>query len=275
MKRTLAAALGALLLMATPIWAMEDAWTDIKEAVFGDQFLLNGEDIIEIIAPYRASDDGRVTIGANINMPEGDLLKTVHVVLDNNPVPVSAVFTLVTPKSKFAFDTTMRINGPTPLHITAQTHEGKVFVVDTFVKTSGLGACSAPPGTDVDAALATLGEMLIEFEDAPQEVAMAKKVLGLSSPEGQQSSARVGLSHPSHSGLQMDQITLLFLPMRAVQTLDVESDSSPYLNIEGSISLSENPEVSFSIPNNTFELGVTMTDTDGTISTETKSRLVQ
>lgn len=275
MIRMLAATLGALLILATPSWAKQDAWIDIKDAIFGDQFLLNGEDFIDIIAPYRASDDGRVTIGANISMPEGDLVKTIQVILDNNPVPVSAVFTLATPRSQFSFDTTMRINGPTPLHITAQTHEGKVFVVDTFVKTSGLGACSAPPGTDADAALATLGDMLIEFEDAPQQVAMADQVVGLSSSLGKQSSARVALSHPSHSGLQMDQITLLFLPMRAVQTLDVESDSKPYLNVEGSISLSENPEVSFSIPSNTFELGVTMTDTDGAVSTETKSRLVQ
>jgi len=91
----------------------------------------------------------------------------------------------------------------------------------------------------------------------------------------QQSKATVELSHPSHSGLQMDQITLLFLPMRAVQTLDVESDSNPYLSVEGSISLSENPTVSFSVPKSTFELGVTMTDTDGTVTTATKSRLVQ
>ncbi len=275
MKRILATALGAALMLASPSWASDAAWPDIRDAVFGDQFLLNGEDFIDVIAPYRASDDGRVTIGANIKMPEGDLVKSIQVILDNNPVPVAAVFTLVTPRAEFAFDTTMRINGPTPLHITAETHEGKVFVVDTFVKTSGLGACSAPPGTDVEAALATLGEMLIDFVDDTQEVAMASELLGLSSPDSKQSSARVALSHPSHSGLQMDQITLLFLPMRAVQSLDVESDASPYLNIEGSISLSENPEVSFSIPNSTFELGVTMTDTDGTVTSETKSRLVQ
>jgi len=277
MKFVITATLALMFSFGTPVWAEEPAWGDIKDAVFGDQFLIEGKKYIEIEAPYRAEDDGRVNIGANINLAPGDLLKSVHVILDNNPVPVSAVFTLADPMPRFNFDVTMRINGPTPLHVTAQTSTGKIFMVETFIKTSGLGACSAPPGTDAEEALATLGEMIIQFEDPVQELATlgSDQSLGLQSGPNENSMATVDLSHPSHSGLQMDQITLLFLPMRAVQTLDVNSDTNPYLNIEGSISLSENPSVSFSVPQSTFELGVTMTDTDGTVTTAKKNRLVQ
>jgi len=64
MKLALTAALGALLICTAPVFgptlapafAEEPAWVDIKDAVFGDQFLLSGENFIEIEAPYRASD---------------------------------------------------------------------------------------------------------------------------------------------------------------------------------------------------------------------------
>ena len=76
----------------------------------------------------------------------------------------------------------------------------------------------------------------------------------------------VEISHPSHSGMQMDQITLLYIPMRYVETLDVELDGSGYVEMTGSISLSENPRVSLSVPGAAERVGVTMTDTEGTQS---------
>ncbi len=269
----LALAIGlSLSLLSAPLGAAEDAWTDIKDALYGDNFLIDGSDYIDIHAPRRAEDDSRAIIGATVSLPDGDLIKTIKVILDNNPAPVSASFTLVQPANQFAFDATMRVNGPTPLHITVQTEAGKIFVSDSFVKTSGLGACSAPPGTDPAEALATLGEMLIDFEQADNRLALNSDGVYPLSTDDDDTRAKVQVSHPSHSGLQMDQITLLFVPMRTVQTLDIEKNGSAFMNIEGSISLSENPELSFSVPSDTVELGVTMTDTDGAVTKAVKRR---
>ena len=76
----------------------------------------------------------------------------------------------------------------------------------------------------------------------------------------------VDVSHPSHSGMQMDQISLLFIPMRYVENLEVDLDGAGYVDITGSISLSENPRISMSVPRRTHSVDVTMTDTDGTVS---------
>jgi sulfur-oxidizing protein SoxY len=179
-------------------------------------------------------------------------------------MPVSAVLRLAAPQPRLAFDATLRVNGPTLLHVVAETVDGALYAAETFVKTSGLGACSAPPGTDPDAALATLGDMILSVDAGPVErlTALARG----------QSRLGIDLSHPSHSGMQMDQITLLFIPMRYAETFDIALDGAPYASVTGSISLSENPRLGLSIPAGAQRVDVTMTDTDGTVS-ETGMRL--
>lgn len=66
--------------------------------------------------------------------------------------------------------------------------------------------------------------------------------------------------------MQMDQITLLFIPMRYVETVEIALDGQSFATVTGSISLSENPELTLSIPSATRGIDVTMTDTDGTVS---------
>ena len=179
-------------------------------------------------------------------------------------MPVSAVFALDRPMPSFFFDVTMRVNGSTPLHVVAETSDGQLFVAETFVKTSGLGACSAPPGTDPDAALANLGEMNIEVSSLLSQTGTAGLLNRMSRMD-------VDIDHPSHSGMQMDQISLLFIPMRYVEKVEIGVDGGGYVDMTGSISLSENPRVGLSVPSTTKSVDVTMTDTDGTVTHAHKS----
>ena len=78
------------------------------------------------------------------------------------------------------------------------------------------------------------------------------------------------ISHPSHSGMQMDQISMLFIPMRYVETVKIDLDGAGYVSLTGSISLSENPQLGLSVPGDTSRVSVTMTDTDGTVSKVTR-----
>lgn len=266
MKRILLAALIALPLLA-PVWAEEQTWDDLKEAIYGAQTLLNGDRFIRFTMPYRTDDDARTLIGARVIAPKGKLLHKISIILDENPMPVSAVFTFAEPQPRFMFEATLRVNGPTPVHLVAQTTEGALFVAEGFVKTSGQGACAAPPGTDPQAALETLGDMEIRFEQAGNVT--PSDLFDLSKATSTGNRARLSIKHPSHSGMQMDQITLLFLPSRFVQSLNIDRDGGRYVDITGSISLSENPELTFSLPRETFEMGVTMTDTDGTVTQKT------
>lgn len=254
-------------LLAVPAIADEGSWPDLSAALYDDQFLTDAGSLISIDAPYRSDMDSRTKIGAAVMAPAGKELASVSVILDENPMPVSAVFEFKTPMSSFTFDVTMRVNGPTPLHVVAQTTDGQLLVAESYVKTSGQGACAAPPGTDPELALATLGNMVIDVSDFEKVASLLP-----SATSGNQSKRMdLDISHPSLSGMQMDQITLLFIPARYVDSIEVDLDGGGFVDITGSISLSENPRLSMSVPGYTRNVDVTMTDTDGTVSKAHKS----
>lgn len=236
------------------------AWQAISERLYGARPMLDGASLIAIDAPYRTQDDARTRIAAQVAAPEGRRIGRVWLILDQNPMPVSAVFALDVPQERFVFDVTMRVNGPTPLHVVAESGDGALYMAQSFVKTSGLGACSAPPGTDPEAALATLGDMVLRVTDALPGGTLRDRL------EGRQRRLDVDISHPSHSGMQRDQVSLLYIPLRYVEDLAVDVDGADYVGVTGSISLSENPSLGLSIPAETRHVGVTLTDTDGTVS---------
>ncbi|WP_394701414.1 thiosulfate oxidation carrier complex protein SoxZ [uncultured Roseibium sp.] len=76
----------------------------------------------------------------------------------------------------------------------------------------------------------------------------------------------VEISHPSHSGMQRDQVSLLYIPARYVETLEIELNGRPFATMSGSISLSENPQVTLSVPAGTRRVRAKLTDSDGTVS---------
>ena len=264
--RTFTILIAGLFPVATLAGA-EPGWPDLLKAIYGDRIMVPAGDVIALSAPYRSVDDTRAPLGADIVAPIGKKLVSVTLVIDDNPMPVSAVFEFTQPQRRFDFEGTFRINGPTPIHVIAETADGALYVAEQFVKTTGQAACSAPPGTDPEAALATLGNMTIVFEEGRLAEGTHKPVGGMS---GFSKRATLTISHPSHSGLQMDQITLLYTPMRYVQDVDITVNGDAYVNLSGSISLSENPELTLSVPGDTRLVGVTMTDSDGTVSTVTQ-----
>ncbi len=252
----------ALCATALPAFASDEIWDEIKSELYGDRALLNGDDVISIDAPYRTFDDARTELAAQVVAPRGLNIGKVTVVLDENPMPVSAVFELDRPQPSFYFDITMRVNGPTPMHVVAETTDGRLFVSETFVKTSGTGACAAPPGTDPELALASLGQMAVDLVGRVPVTNGA----GLTGLANRLNRMDVDISHPSHSGMQMDQISLLFIPMRYVESVEIDLDGAGYVDMTGSISLSENPRVGLSVPTQSQSVDITMTDTDGTVS---------
>ncbi|MCP4073129.1 MAG: quinoprotein dehydrogenase-associated SoxYZ-like carrier, partial [Hyphomicrobiales bacterium] len=231
----------------------EPSWPDIQAMLFEKQHLIAAGDTITINTPYRTDDDARTRISAKVAAPAGRMLTNVTVVLDENPMPVSAIFNFDKPVTDFFFDLTMRINGPTPIHVISRTADGLLLMADGYVKTSGTGACAAPPGTDPQMALATLGDMDIKIARHNNTATLLDRITSLTSDKKQ---VDVSISHPSHSGMQRDQISLLFIPMRHVENIDIDLNGQGFVNVTGSISLSENPELSIAVPAQTHTVDV-------------------
>ena len=254
----------AASLLSGSAFAAESSWPDLRSELYGQQFIGVSQKVVAIDAPYRAENDARTKISVDVRAPQGQQLRKVSLILDENPMPVSAQFEFVEPVPAFSFASTMRINGPTGIHAVAEMENGQLFMAEGFVKTSGLGACSAPPGTDPEEAVATLGQMEMTLRRL-----VDVKALQASADAGRSASDTeidVDISHPSHSGMQMDQISLLYIPARYVDTLDIELNGAPYAKVTGSISLSENPTISFAVPSATRRAKARLQDTDGTVS---------
>lgn len=264
----LAVAIG-LAIISPSLTRADDEWSNIKQQLYGTRQIASADGLVTLDAPYRSSNDARTVIGTTLSAPPGQMIRAVTLVLDRNPMPVSAVLRLSQPLAHLALEATLRVNGPTPVHVVGELTNGQLLAVKGFVKTSGQGACAAPPGTDPDAALATLGNMEIEIGHG-HGAGDGRLLADLARLRNQQVSMTLKISHPSHSGMQMDQVSLLFIPMRYVDTVGIDLDGRPYAQLTGSISLSENPEFRLSIPAAAHVIDVTMTDTDGTITRKTQ-----
>jgi len=62
--------------------------------------------------------------------------------------------------------------------------------------------------------------------------------------------AQLMIGHPSNSGLQMDQVTQLYVPAFFVNELRLWQDDSLVLTMEGGISISEDPNIRFTYVSN-------------------------
>lgn len=254
------ALVGLLLLAASGASASEAGWSWIRDELYPGRTIEAAQGAVTLTAPRRTDNDLSTRIGVAVALPPGAAIRRVTLVIDENPSPVSAVIDVHQPALTASFDFTMRMNGPSPVRAIVETEEGRLFMAEQTVKTSGLGACAAPPGVDAAVAMATLGQMTLETERPEGGAALA--AVGGESAER----LRLGVSHPSYSGLQMDQVTLLFTPARFVRTLEVWADETPLFTVTGSISLSENPRFGFDKPLAADSLRVRMTDTEGAVS---------
>lgn len=243
--------------------AGEGSWPDLRSELYGERFLGVSDDVISIDVPYRTTNDARTGVTVRMAAPEGHTFKAFQLILDENPMPVSAQLAFARPLADFEFSATMRINGPTPVHAVAELENGQLFMAESFIKTSGQGACAAPPGTDPVEALKTLGQMELVVRPLNDTASLVRHLRNGGSSD---LALDVEISHPSHSGMQRDQVSLLYIPARYVDTLEIDLNGAPFATMTGSISLSENPQVTLSVPSGTRRVRAKLTDSDGTVS---------
>jgi sulfur-oxidizing protein SoxY len=76
--------------------------------------------------------------------------------------------------------------------------------------------------------------------------------------------AQIMIRHPNNSGLQRDQVSLLYIPLFIVRKLRVWQGDQLLLEMAGGISISENPNIRFSyMPNGANTFRAEADDTEG------------
>jgi Predicted secreted protein len=228
----------------------DETWKGLVTDVFSDRPMQDGAGVITIDAPYRAEDAAIVPITLDFALPPGDArrIEKVTLVIDENPAPVAATFTLGESAAVDHIETRVRVNAYTSIHAVAEVSDGTLYVTDRFVKAAG--GCSAPAGKDQALALAEMGKM--KFREFPVEGAAS----------GRQD-AQLMIRHPNNSGLQKDQITLNYIPPRFIDEITVNQGDQMIFKMEGGISISEDPNFRFSYVANGQPVSVSATDTDG------------
>lgn len=262
MRRALAtsllAAWAAIALNAAPALA-SDAWKEIRGSVYGDKPIEDGRGIITLTAPNRPDDMRVVPIGISARVGDGRSIKTVSYIIDENPTPVVAVFHLGPGRDAVALNVNFRVDRQSDVRAVVETDDGKLYMVSQLVKfAGGQSSCSAPPTGDPAEIAANMGKMNVVEVKAPGAVSTALM------------RAKVELNHPNHTGMVMDQMTLLYTPMKMVSEVSVRQGGDVLFTAEGSIGLSQNPMIDFDFKRGgAGHLDVTMKDTDG--GTWTKS----
>ena len=231
----------------------EETWTSIKPDLFGDVEIRDGSHLLAMETPTRAEDAALVPL--SIISTFNSNIKRMTVVVDENPAPLAAVFEFGPAAGDTSISTRIRINSYSFVRVIAETNDGELYMVKTFVKASG--GCSAPSSKDMDAALARLGKMKIrQF--------MTKKAASSRSSSSRVREAQLMIRHPNNSGFQMDQLTMLYIPPRFIDMIEVKLGGELILRVEGGISLSEDPNIRFHyVQSGASEFSVVATDTDG------------
>jgi sulfur-oxidizing protein SoxY len=249
----LAFAAGLALQLAQPAIAAdaEDAWPGLANDVFKGRPLVDGTGLVGIEMPVRAEDAAIVPVTMRVTLPAGDTrrLKAMTLVIDDNPAPVAATFKIGDGAGISTISTRVRVNAYTNVHAVAELTDGQLYVVKTYVKASG--GCAAPAAKNADEAAASLGQMKFRQFGKPAEASAPRE-------------AQIMIRHPNNSGLQRDQVTLLYIPPYFVDQLDVWQGDKLLLSMEGGISISEDPNFRFDFrPNGADTFRVEAKDTDG------------
>ena len=137
-------------------------WQSLQQAVFGGRAVQEGAGVIQIETPEHALDAALVPVTLTMNSTTP--VKSVYLVIDNNPSPLASHFTFGPRADPHILKLRVRVNQYTFIHAVAETADGKLFVSRQFVKTSG--GCSAPVGADNAAALKDVGLMKLHLPRA-------------------------------------------------------------------------------------------------------------
>ncbi len=228
-----------------------DPWPELARDIFKGRPLSDGTGLIAIEMPARAEDAAIVPVTLRTTLPAGDTrtVKTITLVIDQNPSPVAATFTIAPGVTMIS--TRVRVNSYTNVHAVAELSDGSLRVTQTYVKASG--GCSAPAAKDTQEAKANLGLMRFRQFAVPKPAAA-------STPR----EAQIMIRHPNTSGLQMDQVTHLYVPLFIVSGLRVWQGDELLLAMDGGISISEDPNIRFAYrPSGAAKFRAEARDTEG------------
>lgn len=231
--------------------APEDPWPSLAGQIFAGRPVQDGGGIVAIDLPYRAEDAALVPVGLHSLLPADDPrhIRSITLVIDGNPSPLAAVFSPGLASGMRSLSTRVRIDDYTKVHAVAELSDGQLYATARFVKAAG--GCSAP-AAKLDADAIPLGTMRFRQFPVAEGAAPGPR------------EAQLLIRHPNYTGMQMDQVTRLYVPAHFVNKVRIWQGDDLLLTIESGISISENPAFRFDYrPNGAGRFRAEMDDSEG------------
>lgn len=249
----LAAAVGTIGLAAVPRAQAGKAWDEIRAGVFAGRTINPAGDVVLLTAPMRPLDQRAVPIEVEARFADGRSVRAVTLIVDENPSPVAAQFDIGGKREHLRLATLLRLNAATDVRAVVEASDGQLYMAERFVKfAGGQAACSAPPSGSPEQIAATMGKMSLE---PLSKQAAATEV---------EPRARLKIMHPNHTGMVLDQLTLLYVPLRIVTDLEVKQGEERVFAMKGSMTMAQDPVIDFDYRVNGAEsLHVEARDSDG------------
>ena len=237
--------------------AADDPWPSLAAQIFNQQTLADGSAVIGLDLPYRAEDAAVVPVGIHTLLPADDprQIQTITLVIDQNPSPVAATFSIGPNSGITTVSTRIRVDSYTNVHAVAATNDTHLYATERFVKAAG--GCSAPAAKQ-EAGAIPLGTM--RFRQFPPPAGSITR------------EAELMIRHPNFSGMQMDQVSRLYVPAHFVSSVRLWQGDALLLAVESGISISENPQFRFDYrPNGAAEFRADVRDSHGQSFSQTWS----
>ena len=167
--KTFAQACGAatlaltLMLPASSAIAKTDLWPTLKQQTFGERAIQSEDGMVVLEAPSAIDDAALVPLTVRVPPHVKQNLKSLTLVIDNNPDPVIATLTFGPAAGvggERSFSTRVRIEDFSHVRAILETEDGNLHMASKFV--AAAGGCAAMMAKDPDAETVDLGKMIVK-----------------------------------------------------------------------------------------------------------------
>lgn len=238
--------------------AVDKYWGAHKQAFFPNKMLEENGAII-LKAPVRAESGAQVPFEFSVNYPQSQdqYIKSVTIIADTNPVPLTAVYHFSPESGKAAVNTRIRMESDAYIHVVAETNDGRFFMNKVPIKAAG--GCGGFISGDESLARESAGKMKLSVKT--DDTSAIKE-------------ARILIKHPMYTGLQQDITNLGYRPAFFISKIVATYNGQTVFDADTYIGVSEDPNIQFPFKaDKSGTLTVVAQDNEGksfTTSTEVK-----
>jgi len=245
--------LAAVLALAPCAAHAGPAWDEIRTSLFADRVIAPAGEAVQLSAPFRPLDQRAVPVEVEAKFSDGRSVRSLTLIVDENPSPVAARFDFDGKREHVHLATRLRLNAATDVRAIVEASDGQLYMADRHVRfAGGQAACSAPPMGSPEEIAATIGKMTLQ---------VAGKHAAATQIEPR---AQLKIMHPNHTGMVLDQLTLLYVPLRILTDVEVRQGNERVFAMQGSITMAQDPVIEFDYRSNGADaLHVEARDSDG------------